>query len=160
VGIVGVACVSGVCVFVGWVGLVVRAVTCIYVISVSWFMFRVGVLVVVGCFVRLLSLLRASSSSICRMSMASALSTGSCAGTVAACDFVFCTLASYVREVCLGCISSFPFCVCGTGGVIFGTLSLLVEGGSSSAVIWWSSVACIMGPVRSIRLSVGMGVCG
>lgn len=63
-GYAGGGCAIGVCALGVLVGWLARVVTCICVISVSLFIFMVGVLVVVGCFVRLLSWLRASSSSI------------------------------------------------------------------------------------------------
>ena len=63
-GLVGVGCVSGVWVFEVLVGCFVRSVTCMCVISVSLFSFTVGNFSVVGCCARLLSSLRASSSSI------------------------------------------------------------------------------------------------
>ena len=90
-GFMGVGCVSGVGVFEVVVGWFVRAVTCICVISVSLFRLVVGFVTVVGCWARLLSSLRASSSSIYRISMASALSNGSCGGTDFAGVIIFST---------------------------------------------------------------------
>jgi hypothetical protein len=75
--------------------------------------------------------------------MASALSKGSCGGTVSGCNFVFSTYATNLWEVCLVCIRSFPFVVCGTGGVVSRGFWPLVEGGSVSTAMGWSSVCCI-----------------
>jgi hypothetical protein len=61
---VGGGCAIGVCALEVLVDRLACAVTCICVISVSLFIFMMGVLVVVGCFVRMLSWLRASSNSI------------------------------------------------------------------------------------------------
>ena len=63
-GYVGGGCAIGVCVLEVLVDRLACAVTCICVISVSLFSFMLGVLVVVGCFVHMLSWLRVSSNSI------------------------------------------------------------------------------------------------
>ena len=120
-------------------GWFVRAVTCICVISVSLFRLVVGVVTVIGCWARLLSSLRASSSSIYRISMASALSNGSCGGTDFAGVIIFSTDASNFWEVCLVCMCSLPFVVCGAGEVVVSGFWPLVDGGSVSIVMWWSS---------------------
>jgi hypothetical protein len=91
--------------------------------------------------------------------MASALSKGSFGGT--ACDYtIICsTYAGNLLEVCLVGICSFPLCVGGTGGAVVWGFLPLVEGGSASTVMGWSSVTCIGGSVRSIRFRVGVIVC-
>jgi hypothetical protein len=96
----------------------VRTVTCICVRSVSLFSVMVGVLIVLGCFTRLLSSLRASSSSIYWIRMASALSKGSCGGTDFACIVNFSTCACDFWVVCLVVTCTFPFVICWTGGVV------------------------------------------
>ena len=86
-------------------------------ISVNLFSIMVGVLIVAGCFARLLSCLRASSSSIWRTIMASALSNGSCGGMDFACVITLFTFACDFWVVSLVVTYSFPFSVGWTGGV-------------------------------------------